>query len=296
MTPPWFSTCLQTGLIQHPISPCSSPLVVISKKSGGVRITVHYKKLNQINSLRQLPIPLVDEVLDSLGRPVFSLLDLVSSFHQITAHKDAVPLEAFFAPTGFYWWLAMPQSSRASPGWFVKVVNEGIKGLEQVAAYLDDVVVFASDPTAHVKIMRALFECLGKHSLTLSPSKARLGVTDADFLGHSISPVSLRPSAEKKSALIKMLIPRDLKQVGALLGGVRYYRKFLGELSKRIRPITSVLRKGFNFEFTPTMEANVREILVELAAAPILVFPDWDAIVDGPHLFHVYCDACIDDL
>ena len=37
---------LAPGLIQHSISPYSSPLVVVPKKSGGVRITVNYKKLN----------------------------------------------------------------------------------------------------------------------------------------------------------------------------------------------------------------------------------------------------------
>ena len=51
----------------------------------------------------------------------------------------------------------MPQGSSASPGRFVKVRNEAIKGLEQVVANLDDVIVFGSDPTAHVKTIRALF-------------------------------------------------------------------------------------------------------------------------------------------
>ena len=67
---------LAAGLIQHSTSPYSSPLVVIPKKSGGVRITVNYKKLNQISKLSQLPIPRVDQVLDSLGSGrVFSLFD-----------------------------------------------------------------------------------------------------------------------------------------------------------------------------------------------------------------------------
>ena len=34
--------CLAAGLIQHSTSPYSSPLVGISKKSGGVQITVNY--------------------------------------------------------------------------------------------------------------------------------------------------------------------------------------------------------------------------------------------------------------
>ena len=53
--------------------------MVIPKKSGGVRITVNYKKLNKISSLSQLPIPRVEQVLDSLGKGrMFSLFDLVS--------------------------------------------------------------------------------------------------------------------------------------------------------------------------------------------------------------------------
>ena len=75
------------------------------------------------------------------------------------------------------------------------------------------------------------------------------------------------------SALTIMPMPGDLKQVRALLGGVGYYRKVLRDLSKRIRPITSLLRKGIKFEFTPAMKVIVHEILAELAAPP-LVFPD----------------------
>ena len=73
-----------------------------------------------------------------------------------------------------------------------------------------------------------------------------------------------------------------------------YYRKFLRDLSKRIRPIALLLRNGATFEFMLAMEVIVREILAELDAPPILVFPDWDAVADGSRPFHVYCDACID--
>ena len=53
---------LAAGLIQHSTSPWASPVVVIPNTSGGIRITVNYKKLNKL-----LPIPRVDEVLDELG-------------------------------------------------------------------------------------------------------------------------------------------------------------------------------------------------------------------------------------
>ena len=90
-------------LIQHSTSPHSIPLVVIPITSEGVRIKVNYKKLNEISKISHLPIPRVDQVLDSLGSGrVFFLFDLVSSFHQIKAHKDTVSLTAFCTPTGLY--------------------------------------------------------------------------------------------------------------------------------------------------------------------------------------------------
>ena len=173
---------LAAGLLQHSTSPYSSPLVVISKKSGVVRISVNYKKLKEINSPSQLLIPHVGQALDSLGRGrVFSLFDLVTSFHQITAHNDTVPLTAFDTPPGFYEWPITPQGSRGSPGWFVKVTKEVTKDLAHVVAYLDDLIVFDSDRTVHVKTIRALFELQRKHNIKLSPSKACLGATNSIF-------------------------------------------------------------------------------------------------------------------
>ena len=113
----------------------------------------------------------------------------------------------------------MPQDSSTSPGWFAKVITEVIKGLEQLAAYLDDVIVFDCDPTAHVEMIHELFECLCKNNPKLSPLKASLGATDTHFLGHFISTADVRPNAETVSALIKLSTPQDLKQVRALMGG-----------------------------------------------------------------------------
>ena len=58
-----------------------------------------------------------------------------------------------------------------------------------------------------------------------------------------------------------MPMPKDVKQVRALMGGINYYRNFLPKLSKRLRPINPLLRKGVKFQFTPAMEKLVREIL-----------------------------------
>ena len=121
----------------------------------------------------------------------------------------------------------MPQGSSAAPGWFVKVINGVIKDLVNVADYLVNVIVFDSDPSTHVLTITGLFKKLQKHNLKLSPSKAKIGATDADFLGHTISPAGIRHNASKVAALTKMPMPSQ--QLRSLLGSLSYYRKFLAD-------------------------------------------------------------------
>ena len=62
-------------------------------------------------------------------------------------------------------------------------------------------------------------------------------------------------------------------------------------LAHHIRPITALLKKGAAFDFTSAMEDTVRALLAELAESLILVFPDWDAVIDTSRPFRLHCDA-----
>ncbi|CAB1096864.1 unnamed protein product [Ectocarpus sp. CCAP 1310/34] len=154
-----------------------------------------------------------------------------SSFHQFTVHRDTIPLNAFVTSSGLFEWLKMPQGSSAALRWFCNVVNEVIKNFRGVASYLDDLIVFDDTPATHVGTMHALFERLRTHNLKLTPPKATIGASKADFLGHTISPDGVRLNGAKVSALTKLPMPKDVKQLCSLLGGLSYYRKFLPNMA-----------------------------------------------------------------
>ena len=71
------------------------------------------------------------------------------SFHQIAVPKDTISLTAFCTPTPLFEWLVRRQGSSAVPESFVKVINEVIRGLNRVAAYLHDVIVVDADLPPH---------------------------------------------------------------------------------------------------------------------------------------------------
>ena len=264
----------------------------VPKKSGGIRITVNYQKLNKVTEIPQIAIPRVDEVLDTLGGgSVLSVFDLFSGFTQLTIHPDTIPLTAFCTPNGLYEWPRMIQGAAGAPAWFVSVMRLVTAGLDNIRMYLDDAIGSDDCPLHHVATLATFFARLRLHKLKLSPDKSRIGAARVDFLGHVISADGVRPNDDRVTTLTRMPMPTDIKQLRSLLGGLRYYRKFLPNMAHHIRPVTALLKKGAAFEFTSAMEDTVCTLLAELAAPPILVFPDWDAVIDSSRPFRLHCDA-----
>ena len=83
-----------------------------------------------------------------------------------------------------------------------------------------------------------------------------------------------------------------------MCGGLSsYYRKYLPNLAKHMRPIMSLLKKNaVVFKWTDAMTDVVRGLTTQLSSPPVLAFPDWDAALDGSRKFHLYCDASKDGL
>ena len=86
-------------------------------------------------------------------------------------------------------------------------------------------------------------------------------------------------------------MPNKVSELRSLLGGLSYYRKFLPNLSKRLQPITRLLKKDVPFSFSVEMESVVRKILKVLTKPPVLVYPDFEAARNGSRKFRLYCDA-----
>ena len=146
--------------------------------------------------------------------------------------------------------------------------------LDNIRMYLDDVIGSDDCPLHHVTTLAAFFARLRLHQLKLSPNKSRIGAARVDFLGHVISADGVRPNDDRVTALTRMPMPSDIKQLRSLRGGLSYYRKFLPNMARLIRLITALLKKGAAFDFISAMEDTVRALLAELAALLILVFPD----------------------
>ncbi|XP_061757227.1 uncharacterized protein LOC133553245 [Nerophis ophidion] len=70
---------LEAGVIRESESPFSSPIVVVRKKNGDIRLCIDYRKLNLQTVKDAYPLPNMEESLSALtGSKWFSVLDLKS--------------------------------------------------------------------------------------------------------------------------------------------------------------------------------------------------------------------------
>ena len=200
----------------------------------------------------QIAIPRVDEVLDTLGGDsVHSVFDLFSGFTQLAIFPDTISLTTFCTPNGLYEWLRMPQGSTGAPAWFVSVMQLVTDGFDSIRMYLDDAIGSDDSLMAHMTTLATFFARLRLHNRKISPNKTRIGAARVDFLGHVIFQDGVHPNDDKIAALAQMPMPWDIKQLRSLLGGLCYYCKFLPNMPRRMRSITSLLKKRATFYFTP---------------------------------------------
>ncbi len=75
---------LASQVIRENSSPFASPIVVVKKKDGKLRLCVDYQQLNQKTRRDAFPLPHIEETLDALsGAQWFSTVDLVSGYNQV---------------------------------------------------------------------------------------------------------------------------------------------------------------------------------------------------------------------
>ena len=79
---------LTGGQIEPSDSPWSPPVVLVTKKDGGTRLCVDYRRLNNVTVKDVYPLPRIDDTHDMLaGKQWFSTLDLASGYWQVSLSR-----------------------------------------------------------------------------------------------------------------------------------------------------------------------------------------------------------------
>jgi len=167
------------------------------------RFCIDYRALNRCTESTGSPLPNIRDIIYRLGKrkaKYFCKLDLTSGYHQAPLHPASRKFTAFRTFGGLLEWLRVPMGLKGAPGYFQNVLQTDVlrELLYKVCElYIDDIIIFADTPDNMVTNLDKVLTRLLERGIVVSPKKCEFGVTEIDFLGHTVNSQGCHFSREK---------------------------------------------------------------------------------------------------
>ena len=270
---------LDSGIIEKSTSEWASPIVLVKKKDGTLRMCVDYRRLNSVSQVDAYPMPRIDDLIDGLGQArCISMLDLTKGYWQMPVAEEDRHKTAFTTPIGLFQFRVMPFGLSGAPASFQWMIDRLVDGLQDYsAAYLDDLVVFSSTWEDHLRQVREILQCLRQAGLTAKPGKCQFGMETCTYLGHIVGNGVVKPETSKIGAVESFAVPQTKRQVRAFLGLTGYYRKFIPNYAETAAPLTDLTKKNApnSVNWTKSCQSAFEQLKRLLCSTPVLSSPDF---------------------
>ena len=114
-------------------TPWISPVVVVPKPNGDLRLCVDMRQANCAIVRERHPIPTVDEILHDLnGSTVFTKLDIKWAFHQVELSEKSRPITTFVTHKGLFRYKRLMFGISCAPEMYQRVMQQALEGCEGV--------------------------------------------------------------------------------------------------------------------------------------------------------------------
>jgi hypothetical protein len=230
---------VEKGFIRPSSSPWGCPTIFVKKKDQTLRMCVDYRPLNEVTIKNKYPLPRIDTLFDQLtGARVFSKIDLRSGYHQIRIRPEDIPKTAFTTRYGLFEYLVMSFGLTNAPVHFTYLMNSVfMPELDKfVVVFIDDILLYSKNEEEHAQHLRIVLTRLREHRLYAKFSKCAFWLEEIQFLGHVLSARGIVVDPSKVKDILEWKPPTTVHQVRSFLGLAGYYRRFIPDFSKLVKP------------------------------------------------------------
>lgn len=282
---------LEAGIVKPSCSPYSSPIVIVQKKGGDMRLCVDYRLLNAKTRKDAYPLPRIEESLDALtGAKWFSTLDLASGYNQVPVAEADRAKTAFCTPFGLFEFNRMPFGLCNSPSTFQRLMERifGDQSFQSLLLYLDDIIIFSSSFEEHLQRLQLVLTRLQNNHLKLKLSKCHFFQTEVKYLGHVVSASGVATDPDKVKVVGEWKQPTTTKELRSFLGFASYYRRFVEGFAKVAAPLHRLIATAeanqktararvtrLGSHWTPECQQSFQTLKDQLTSTPVLAYADF---------------------
>jgi len=140
----------EADIIEDSMSEFASPVILVKKKSGELRLCIDYRELNKNTIKDHYPIPRIDDQLDRLGK---------LQIRTITESKNKT---AFITPDDHYQFKRMPFGLCNAQAVFQRLINRILGNLRftTAIAYLDDLLIASKTRKEGLENLEVILELI----------------------------------------------------------------------------------------------------------------------------------------
>ncbi|XP_021351252.1 uncharacterized protein K02A2.6-like [Mizuhopecten yessoensis] len=252
-----------------------SPVVIIPKSNGDIRLCVDMRRANEAVIRERYPIPTVDEILQDLNQSkVFSKLDIRWAYHQIELAPESRGITTFQTHLGMYRYKRLMFGISCAPELYNKIIQQVLRECPGVNSIFDDIVVHGETQGEHNKNLDKLLQTLREKGLTLNLDKCQFNMSQITFMGHVLSEHGISLDEDKVKAVVNARQPSNAGEVRSFLGLVNFSSRFLPNLATVSEPLRQLTRKDAPFNWGPTQEQSFKKLKTMLSNACVLGYFD----------------------
>ncbi|XP_065623514.1 uncharacterized protein LOC136064949 [Quercus suber] len=242
---------LEAGFIREVYYPeWLANVVMVKKASGKWRMCVDFTDLNKACPKDSYLLPLIDALVDSTARhQLLSFMDAFSGYNQIKMKEADQEKTSFVTSQGLFCYKVMPFRLKNAGATYQRLMNKMFTHQieRNVQVYVDDMLVKSLHENDHLNELQETFDTLRSYNMKLNPSKCVFGVTAGKFLGFMVSQRGIKVNPEKIRAIMKLELPRTVKDVQSLNGKVAALNRFISKATDKCLPFFRILRKSFEW-------------------------------------------------
>ena len=274
----WIDEELRKGYIRPSKSDISASFFFVKKADGSLRPCMDYRFLNAITKKNAYPIPRISDLIDALSKAsIFSKIDLRWGYNNVRIREGDEWKTAFATQRGLFEATVMYFGFTNAPATFQAMMNNIFEDLireGKVMVYLDDILVFGNDKKEHRKLVKEVLKRLRDNDLFAKAEKCFFEQDKIEYLGMVISKGHVSMDQKKVQGVIDWPVPEKVKHVQAFLGFANFYRRFIKDFAKIVRPLTNLTKKDQPWVWDTEQQTAFEALKEAFTTAPILRIPD----------------------